>query len=1551
MTKQLLTEEGIIKLIKENRFTYEHQPDRIIADYRGECAFTKDYNGRQILELLQNADDAGSKEVLIELNTKTKELIVSDNGLHPFDIDGIKSLMLANLSSKNKKEFIGNKGLGFRSILNWASSITIITNGMELTFSPDIAKGEFNEIVKDEEIKQKMLKEKDLPANTVPFPILAIPDNPKTNHSVHGWTTIIKIRYKTGIEHDTIEQDIKDQLVKNENKKEITGLRPEILLFLNSINKLDIIIDGDRNALEATIKKDDFTKIGDKEWHILDACNKTIENGDKHYRIKIAWKKDLSDTFNKLFTYFPTQVYINLPCLIHATFDLDVARNYLNKTDANKFILHELVEMLKQLALKISKEGLSWLPYKLLTPIVRDSNEMLVKFYDELDEIKRTIPVYPCVDGNYRTLDEVKFYNNEFSDWVHKNELGSYFPDLLQSIPDSLKIDFNSFNFKKYTSKQIEVYFQDLTENEELSLNERVQIIKVFTSPEFLEFRNSEFYLPLLLNRAGESIKSSVQAFTSIKEIKNFKIPSFAPIDFLSSEMYSKLLEVFEQKLKETEYSRSENEHVSRPLKRIVDKVVNIGSNDVTDVINNIISSAYSEYVKVERIDVILEMVQSLYWIYADNPEGKTSIVLNVPLLNKNEQVLNANKLFLNASFPSGELTEDLYEGILTSNNFLIDLSFFKLEIDDENLVEKFFIWMGVNKYAKYDTKFELRIERREENNYLNFVFPNKENRPQLITNYIYKGTKIDDFDNTVAKLSPERILLLVLKDEKIRQKLEDSHEDQFDYVYNRVHHSINSNSYVSFQLSNLGYFDDFLVDNHNIPFINRFEIDLKNGLFEKYKIDESTLKYFLSKLGAKQSFNDIEPKRIYELLNNYHFLDPEGKTTQKFYTLALNALEKHSKDYGYKPLPEDIEGLTVFAKCNGVKKWLPSEEVKYSNNTVMPGTYLKDKYILNVPKRFGESKVKLYLNVTLFNELILDFLESTQKKHQESDQLIAELQELHKYILGFRIKGYPNMDEKTKKSSASLLKNYNITLVERGKYTVGNEPEQSLRYNEFINEKDEYYLCAKPGCSLQTLKKDSDFCDAISEIFCIVLKVWEQRDIFRAAFITGEKDLAHQFRKAGEEDVLKDAQVLLGLSKEESNFWKAVFKFKGFTFSDDVDTKKLKTLVGKELGIPMPATYSRVNFDLFNNDSSYEFLRELCNRLNITLSDIEKEYADFPALRNWHLVQIKNKSEEVESNFVRALWKSLISKDESEQQKYISTQNKFHNSFDKLNLKKLGKLGYEFEVDYLAFIVEKVKKGFGISIDLELIVTPENLYKDLLDDNKIDKDQLTDDEKSLLYFDGNEERLKEIFNQHNKEENKKDDTDESKEKYQGNKLVFTSIEDIAPLNRKSNDSVKGSGVHNPTTDKNKKRSGKNAERLAYYQLVNDFGKDNVQWVSGFTEQKDIIPDDTLGYDFRYRTSPEESYSYLEVKSITSNSFIISYNEVSVGLENREKYHLGLVKDGVLNIITDFFTNKNRQEIFGQLQINNSIRPRDYDVYFKLPERNNNEVEANSDKE
>src|SRR5690606_33927729 len=105
------------KLIDKQLNTYKDH-SRIISDYHAEKQIAESYNGRQLLELLQNADDAGTDEVLIDLNSEKGILRIANNGT-PFDISGVQSLMLAYKSSKNKRHYIGNKGLGFRSVLNW----------------------------------------------------------------------------------------------------------------------------------------------------------------------------------------------------------------------------------------------------------------------------------------------------------------------------------------------------------------------------------------------------------------------------------------------------------------------------------------------------------------------------------------------------------------------------------------------------------------------------------------------------------------------------------------------------------------------------------------------------------------------------------------------------------------------------------------------------------------------------------------------------------------------------------------------------------------------------------------------------------------------------------------------------------------------------------------------------------------------------------------------------------------------------------------------------------------------------------------------------------------------------------------------------------------------------------------------------------------------------------------------------------------------------------------------------------------------------------------
>ncbi|PID28736.1 MAG: hypothetical protein CR982_04075 [Candidatus Cloacimonadota bacterium] len=101
------TSDWIVKKVAQIEKNYLDEPERIVQDYKEEQRIQKEYNGRQLLELIQNADDeaksATKKAIHIKLYENT--LTVANNG-NPFSIDGIKSLIYAGISLKFKKQVL-----------------------------------------------------------------------------------------------------------------------------------------------------------------------------------------------------------------------------------------------------------------------------------------------------------------------------------------------------------------------------------------------------------------------------------------------------------------------------------------------------------------------------------------------------------------------------------------------------------------------------------------------------------------------------------------------------------------------------------------------------------------------------------------------------------------------------------------------------------------------------------------------------------------------------------------------------------------------------------------------------------------------------------------------------------------------------------------------------------------------------------------------------------------------------------------------------------------------------------------------------------------------------------------------------------------------------------------------------------------------------------------------------------------------------------------------------------------------------------------------------
>lgn len=689
----LLTKSSVENLIAENYNTYKSY-SRITSDYHGEKGLTEAYNGRQLLEMLQNADDAQTDKVLLQLDTENTILTIANNGI-PFDIKGLGSLMLANNSPKNKRDFIGNKGLGFRSILNWVDVVKIKTKECVLEFSKEIARGEFEKLIPNSTIRQQIIEnEKDLPKGDLPIAVLAIPDF-KENTEPQNWETIVELKYKKSEEEKILEQ--------------LKTITPEVLLFLNHTTSIQIagageidnelVLTPSRNLVEKTLT------VNYSTWNLFDSGEQNLPNTkEKFYKYKIAWQNDLSDTETCFATYFPTQVATHLPYLIHATFNLDPSRNHLNKSDDNDYILNQIATTLKDIASTeiVNNNQPDWKALDFLTVDGKSENKLLETFFKDIENAKYELAIYPTVDGQYRTISEVKYYGNQFSEWVLRNNLEEYFPDLLLPIPLN-RIAIVSKITSKYTIEKWKSIFEAVTHKIE-SIDERVNLIKLLIKDSFKELHGR--YYPLLIDNLDQVTPSNIQVFTLERgSVKNYLIPEFSKMNFISNQLLEKLIIGFSDEINAT---RIKEEHKTRPLKRILDSVLNIGSNDILDVARNLISSLNSyidniddnqSLIKIEK--VINETLTSLFKIFCENKNREGILRVPIKLLNRQNEIVKCNDLFLGSEYPIGNITENLFKNIYSDSLYLNSNYLTLLEDDSVNIstIEIFFFWLGVNKY------------------------------------------------------------------------------------------------------------------------------------------------------------------------------------------------------------------------------------------------------------------------------------------------------------------------------------------------------------------------------------------------------------------------------------------------------------------------------------------------------------------------------------------------------------------------------------------------------------------------------------------------------------------------------------------------------------------------------------------------------------------------------------------------------------------------------------------------------------------------------------
>jgi hypothetical protein len=114
---------AILRRLQDTIFAFMDDVRRRTHIFEGrrsvEEQLSGEYHGRFLIELIQNADDACGQdgEILIVIRHTPSPRIVVFNTGKGFTPDNFRSLCTLGLTDKKPEEAIGNKGLGFRSVL------------------------------------------------------------------------------------------------------------------------------------------------------------------------------------------------------------------------------------------------------------------------------------------------------------------------------------------------------------------------------------------------------------------------------------------------------------------------------------------------------------------------------------------------------------------------------------------------------------------------------------------------------------------------------------------------------------------------------------------------------------------------------------------------------------------------------------------------------------------------------------------------------------------------------------------------------------------------------------------------------------------------------------------------------------------------------------------------------------------------------------------------------------------------------------------------------------------------------------------------------------------------------------------------------------------------------------------------------------------------------------------------------------------------------------------------------------------------------------------
>lgn len=1510
MNRDFITKESDCLMINKREYLSQlsFNSSRIRQDKKIELDMKQEYSGRELYEMIQNADDEGSPKIELVL-TNDNYFHIKNWGDRPFTEGGLLSIMRSFLSTKTKESYknatvrpIGNKGLGFRSLLNWSDKITIHSNGVQCSFSEEIAKSEWKTI-KDEGLRQGILTQNDVNdfegehPNNLPLPILSIPRIDDDDITKQGCFDV------NGTCTTDVEISCQSQSVVSDIDFKLSSLPCSVLLFLRNIERIDIDNKGKKRVIKrikTEVIADGFEKItiSDNGANICFAVCK-YQSNDRAYEVGVAYPITKFNYEHYLYSYFPTQVRLNVPAIYHGTFELNASRNHLVNSEQNKIVL----ENLGKVAVKLSENlvhhnllnGDSWVPFNILNFMFADIDAaMLSPLAESIKTNLDSAKIFPRVDSTFSSIESTIRLGDKLANWLLEAELETYKDTSLRKHLIAIAQDVFSSNryLSNYvlnkTNIRLDVVADDIQTiaSNKLSLEERVDLIDAIA-----DCNLGNICISILTDAKGAIIDGDKDNPAYVLSMSgNPILPQCLSIKSVDAELISKLQEKW---------------HLQN-IRQVAERL-----QKVTSVINGDHTAIRKKIEAWSAKEMNYEgMCEVLKWEFEHPTKDATAFTSDLHLINRMNEPRKACSLLLDEP----TFFRDLFDKI--DNKWLLasPLSKWKEILGaktEEEASHFLYHIIGVSQriptdHVYFGNKSAYLDEVRDDNSksQIDNYYCNNFDQYNKVHNYSY----VPDVE-FLSKYSLSEALGLILKDERVSS---DIMNKSISLFYRSIKSETVRYSYSAYMLRTMPQFSPLqtsVIQSMNFG----CGVDY-NYLENNLSLDRITqINPLLVTLGAQENIGSLSTEQLYKLLSQK--VDSSG--IQKRYKELREAIRNNNEDELFLSKIRTKYLTHVWARLHGNLEWKPVEEVYYWDNDQLPQVILSTLPKLEIGNRVGEESVSKIFGVKLAKKIDISF-----RNHINNENLLKEikkyLSERIKYFLAFRI-GDDVKDARLIQQAVNSLKSLcnNLHIYTSAQYDFNKELHDMEKGDVLTSFEDgalHFHICSSYHSSIDAIS-DPAFCENLNESVCMALKVTSNTmsNYFRNVITHDIRYIEYITKKDVAPEVWTLTVKSLGISEYEQNFWKS--------YSDSQDTKiNISELAehitdAKEFilsiypSLDLPETYTGIEnllpFEQYNLLLSMNV--DDCSILgNDGLKTFYQE--SFIAIRNQYFVKYKSylygeTSRRIASNKHDAL--SCI-------EDYRNKCKAFSEPFfeEKVNEIKLTLISKDNLNEIMRELVQR-KFNFSLNncndklIDIPTSILPE--YEKILDEFHMSEGRLNQTDALIAKFKGLEDLFRSQLKNYDEADSILHNADDVTNKVAieisrcHSVLCDVKSEMITDNNKKYQNGYK--------SDRSKYLVGKNAEMKTFEAMRSCGQYEDVYGCSTILNKES--GNDNLHYDIIYRKkgAPKTDVRYLEVKS--GNPIFMSFSEYQFALEHSDHYDLAIFHNEKVSIVESPFSSKN----------------------------------------